>query len=245
VGPSLSLANSPLTSCTFRTRESDRLAALSGIAQQVHERIGGRYVAGIFSTGLVEGLLWRVIDYIPKNPQFPRQLSSISRRRPRVPNAPSWSWASLELHEAEIKFLYQSAKSTPQISVMAESIQMEAEEKQLNPYGQVLGGRLTMKGTMLAARAQYYNLGSEDYYYGLNLLDDESGEVIGRADFDCKTWPAEKFWCVPIMTVPDLGHIFGLILAPRYEGTYVRIGRFNTERADLLNSLKSEAIIII
>ena len=72
-------------------------------------------------------------------------------------------------------------------------------------------------------------IGSEEYFHSLNLLDDVSGQVIGRADFDETIWPTERFWCAPITYVAELGWTFGLLLALKAQETYVRIGRFKHE----------------
>ncbi|KAL8911007.1 MAG: hypothetical protein Q9171_003743 [Xanthocarpia ochracea] len=64
------------------TYESDKLAALAGIASFFEICIGDRYLAGLFEGDILRSLLWRVMD--------PTQAAAIN---PAL--APSWSWASV------------------------------------------------------------------------------------------------------------------------------------------------------
>jgi hypothetical protein len=149
------------------------------------------------------------------------------------------------LNESGIKLLRQGDKSIPELTVLAESLHAKVEENKLNPYGEVTGGTLTMKGAIRPARAQRCDIGSEEYFFSLNLLDDVSGEVIGRADFDETVWPTEKFWCVPITYIPSLDWAFGLLLADKTQEMYVRIGRFNSQRHELLDKCDRRTITVI
>jgi hypothetical protein len=149
------------------------------------------------------------------------------------------------LNEAGIKFLHQGDKSTPELTVLAGSLHAKVEENKLNPYGEVTGGTLTMKGAIHPARAQRCDIGSEEYFFSLNLLDDASGEVIGRADSDETVWPTERFWCVPIMYIPSLDWTFGLLLAHKTQETYVRIGCFNSQHRELFGKCDRRTITVI
>lgn|SRR5271155_1177622 len=46
-----------------------------------------------------------------------------------------------------------------------ESLHAKVEENKLNPYGEVTGGTLTMKGAIRPARAQRCDIGSEEYFF--------------------------------------------------------------------------------
>jgi hypothetical protein len=223
------------------------LPALSGIAQKIHERIGGEYLAGIWSTGLLEGLLWRSLDIMPliRRPRYPLQIKPTSRRRPDTPSAPSWSWASVLLDDAEIIFLHQGNRAMPEMTILAEDLRLEVEENNLNPYGQVAGGTLKMRTAIYSARSRAFEIGSEEYFTHLNLLDDASGDVIGRADFDETIWPTERFYCAPLVYPPELKWTFGLLLAPKAEGVYTRIGRFNIQRSDIFDNCERKMITVI
>ena len=66
------------------TNSTDKLAAVAGIAQQVQLRTGDTYLAGLWKSNIRRGLEWW------SNP--PSILV-----RPSIPQAPSWSWAALNL----------------------------------------------------------------------------------------------------------------------------------------------------
>lgn len=68
------------------TKQGDKLAALSGLAQTVADALqgnAGSYLAGLWEGNLVKSLLWYVAG-----PELPW--------RPSIYRAPSWSWASVE-----------------------------------------------------------------------------------------------------------------------------------------------------
>ncbi|KAL8783082.1 MAG: hypothetical protein Q9213_004894 [Squamulea squamosa] len=73
------------TGCLL-TKESDKLAALSGLAKMLGPMLQATYLAGLWSTDIAYQLLWEIATPIPKD----------SVRRPRLYRAPSWSWAAIE-----------------------------------------------------------------------------------------------------------------------------------------------------
>lgn len=66
------------------TNPTDKLAAVAGIAQQVQLRTGDTYLAGLWKSNIGRGLQW-----------FSNPPSNLVR--PSSPQAPSWSWAALNL----------------------------------------------------------------------------------------------------------------------------------------------------
>ncbi|KAF2135187.1 uncharacterized protein K452DRAFT_314180 [Aplosporella prunicola CBS 121167] len=64
------------------TKEKDKLIALSGMAQRIHEKTGATYCAGLWHDRISEGLLWL------------RESTPLST--PSSPRAPSWSWAAYD-----------------------------------------------------------------------------------------------------------------------------------------------------
>ncbi|CAF9931227.1 MAG: hypothetical protein ALECFALPRED_004959 [Alectoria fallacina] len=87
------------TTITFPT---DRLVALSGLAQIMSEALGDRYRAGLWESILSSQLLWRVGQFTPHSvfdvgkepaPALHNRANPIARR---IRRAPSWSWASVE-----------------------------------------------------------------------------------------------------------------------------------------------------
>lgn len=62
------------------TRDSDKLIAMAGVAEAMQERLGDRYVAGLWESSLLLELLW----WVP----------NASKPRPCPCIAPTWSWLS-------------------------------------------------------------------------------------------------------------------------------------------------------
>lgn len=80
------------------TKQSDKLAALAGLAQRMATKRGGsRYLAGLWEDTLVSDLLWTPTE---------------ERETPKIPRYPSWSWASIsdspvdwnDIHQYIIRF---------------------------------------------------------------------------------------------------------------------------------------------
>lgn len=61
------------------TVETDKLPALSGVAQKFQAKLQNDYVAGLFASDLHRGLLWNPGRNLENNSQYP---------------GPSWSWIS-------------------------------------------------------------------------------------------------------------------------------------------------------
>lgn len=78
------------------TKESDKLPALSGIAQKMINQGAGAYSAGLWEENMKRDLLWAA-TYIVVS-----RLDWRPVRRAGEWRAPSWSWASIE--SAEITF---------------------------------------------------------------------------------------------------------------------------------------------
>jgi len=81
------------------TQESDKLVALSGVADALSASGMGPHHAGVFESDPLVGLAWMSIQGNPDGPWAPTHF------RPARYRAPSWSWASLdgkvEWHDAE------------------------------------------------------------------------------------------------------------------------------------------------
>jgi hypothetical protein len=80
------------------TYQTDRLEALTGVAKVFWEKLGCRYLNGIWEGDLAKGLLWNVT----RCEAF--DVSSDRVRRQGKEVAPTWSWASLVLAGNKIFF---------------------------------------------------------------------------------------------------------------------------------------------
>ena len=80
------------------TVASDKLVALSGMAQEFSTLIGGRYLAGIWETEICRQLGWAIMDSVAT--------------RPSTYRAPSWSWASIDgkVNTSQLEFPFKPIK---------------------------------------------------------------------------------------------------------------------------------------
>ncbi|KAJ4375897.1 hypothetical protein N0V83_001175 [Neocucurbitaria cava] len=161
------------------TYGSDKLPAFSGIAGGVHSAIGGVYLAGIWSTDLPTGLLWKQEMGTCQHVQAYR--------------APSWSWAV-----TDERFLYDNSgdlKVYPStIELVDHDITLRDEK---NPYGEIIFASITVRGLVLpyVRSRQHIHGGLDAYYKGNAYLDDDPPRYNG----DDPTSPT-----VPQRTFPDL-----------------------------------------
>ncbi|KAJ4298662.1 hypothetical protein N0V88_003693 [Collariella sp. IMI 366227] len=117
------------------TKHTDRLPALSGLAQAVVRETGGEYIAGLWKSGLLEGLLWcraRSAQVLYHTPEYV---------------APSWSWASLA---GPVQF--------PAYSWYTQRAQWKATMSNLEPLAKYLGHLVVLKDQDSYGRVKGGNL---------------------------------------------------------------------------------------
>jgi hypothetical protein len=126
------------TQCEL-TFETDKLVALSGIAERMQRCTGLSYVAGLWEESLLYYMFWqskpRYSGYVQEN-----------CKRPLTYRAPSWSWASVE---GNITWFHpgQSMKWTAKI-LHVEVVLVDHQSL----FGQVSGGSLCVSGCLQKAR---------------------------------------------------------------------------------------------
>ncbi|KAK1778434.1 heterokaryon incompatibility protein-domain-containing protein [Copromyces sp. CBS 386.78] len=161
------------------TKASDRLVAISGIAEQLGGRWGQgvTYLAGLWSYRLVQGLLWSM---------------AADRCEERdAEAAPSWSWASLVPEHVpgvtDLQLMYEEVEFVDGLAEVLEARVTPA--KSTNPFGTVVpgSGRIRLRGPVLPrARITKRDRNFEDYdlFFGRtvpgshNIRVDESGRYI-------------------------------------------------------------------
>lgn len=112
------------------TVPSDKLFAISAIAETSNDGSTDRYLAGIWMSHLPNGLMWNYKDL-----------------RPQIPStsfvAPSWSWASVR---GEITWTRTGDdEHDPQLEVLECSVELASDEA---PYGAVKKGTLVFKNLL-------------------------------------------------------------------------------------------------
>ena len=161
------------TSCKM-TKATDKLPAISGLANLVAKRSGDQYLAGLWLKDLAFGLLWS-----PSRGDAPRLT------RPPSWRAPSWSWAALD---GRVKFghhAFLSLRKTQQscLDILEASVALSG----VNPYDMVSSGHLLVAGRLV--QLEYETLTeSLDYFNSIlpsmqDPLYDE-GQECGYAMFD-------------------------------------------------------------
>lgn len=106
------------------TKAFDKLPTLSGLASIFAKRMPDEYIAGLWRSHLIEGLLWQ----------------GLRARRVSEYRAPSWAWASMDgipgiglLHE------YES---------LAQVLDVKVNLKGAKPYGEVTGGYIKLRAPL-------------------------------------------------------------------------------------------------
>lgn len=130
--------------CTrLLTFESDRLAAIAGLATELQRQTKFSYEAGIWKEDVHNGLLWAING---------------RGKRPEKYRAPSWSWASIDIN------FYWGINVNPAFQLYIQDLWdredkdddhlvevLDCEIKTVNgdPFGEVVDGQLKVHGYML------------------------------------------------------------------------------------------------
>lgn len=119
------------------TKSSDKLPALSGIARTIEEETGDKYVAGMWRSQLIEGLIWQAMGTLRGATKSPLEY-----------RAPSWSWASMDGPFGNLglgeDFLDENARWVDVATVIDCRVELKGE----NPYGEVKSGWLEIKAPL-------------------------------------------------------------------------------------------------
>ncbi|RSL88965.1 hypothetical protein CEP52_015057 [Fusarium oligoseptatum] len=108
---------------TLFSYPSDRLPALSGIAESMKHRIGGNYIAGLWENSIHQDLCWMVIEPFSESFQ-------------KVHTLPSWSWATVG---KRVSFL---PLTSPEVQVKSWKLKNNGADTS----GQVSGAKLRLHG---------------------------------------------------------------------------------------------------
>jgi hypothetical protein len=128
------------TKCQL-TKETDRLMALSGIAQRVQRATGWSYVAGLWKEHIMFGLRWQTT------------MPAVNRKRTYV--APSWSWASVttEITGFDVEKYFSRYTTHWNEEDLVEVLEVSTATHKLDTMGtgQVFGGNLELFGYLFPA----------------------------------------------------------------------------------------------
>jgi len=143
------------------TLPSDKLAALSGIAQSLSQRLG-RYYAGLWSRLLPWSLLWDVDRSGMKDKQF---------HRPAVWRAPSWSWASVD---GPIGFVFERLVYSYDQAMLV-SVQNVTVNTPHGEFGDITDAKLVLKGYLRTA----------NWEWGTSVPPDKPASITPGGCDDC------------------------------------------------------------
>ncbi|QDS72978.1 hypothetical protein FKW77_008749 [Venturia effusa] len=144
------------------TLSSDRLPAISGIAEQFSHRLGdgAYYAAGLWSSTLLHDLMWYDASGL--------------QQRPTEYQGPSWSWASIN---GAVRFHYES-DIDPRTTVI--SCNVELANKGASGidtrFGAVKSGRLEIEGPL--RRFQLLHGSPTSGYSNLYVRDAANEEIV-------------------------------------------------------------------
>lgn len=183
------------------TYESDKLPAISGVAKEMADFTGDRYLAGLWEGDLTQGLLWISSEDDAK-------LSSQSQYR-----APSWSWASLNgqiTHTTHWSINRVTDWSTEYAVPVLHLRDAHIEVAGKDPCGSVVSAFLRLSGrfmeVMLAGPFQrmastIYTKVPSHFPFCIKIARDERIIEVGVGHLDMRDInliPKEDIWCLQV-----------------------------------------------
>ncbi|KAE8370753.1 HET-domain-containing protein [Aspergillus caelatus] len=223
---------------------SDKLPAISGIANMVAQKMGDEYLAGLWRSSLISDLGW----------QFAYSSTAERTSPPRQYIAPSWSWASVATRQA---IGYSSDRV---LNTVATVIDAGVTLKGRNRFGEVSDGFVQLRGFVRKIKLycenkrelfKAYFPGCEVSVESLHFRADMeicSGDGLlesgAMAPTLCRRYAHEKYqpksgkdaypavWVV--ILYETLECITGIVLgrSPRVQGAYERLGLLEFDPRD-------------
>jgi hypothetical protein len=201
------------------TNSSDKLPAISGLVDIIKAQTGDDYLAGLWRSNLIEGLLWRT-----SKPRY-----SIGAYR-----APSWSWASVDGAVGTMN-LGASTEDINEWTDIATVLDCQVTLKGRNPFGEVSAGWLKIEGSL----ATLYPVAVTNQARCTQMKTLNSCAGGGHCLFDIAESQEEALRsCFTVLLlvkcfrrVHDHTTYYGLVVSPVDSSTYRRVGLivFNRE----------------
>lgn len=187
------------------TYESDKLAALSGIAAALQQITGDVYFAGLWQSWFVQGLLWRFQDStIDPYIQVAKKTVEVDEWR-----APTWSFAALE--GVAVYANYNQYTST--CATLEECIVVP---KGKNPLGEVQSGFARISGPVTSITRIEQGVAINGETFRIQWRGRDTGRASVR--FDLGSHDA----CDVLMITPVNG--IAIVSEPGQAHTYKRVG---------------------
>lgn len=226
--------------CKFRalytsfqlTKDADILIALSGIAQDVSERLNDDMVAGMWRRRLVEDICW----CIKINPNKPW--------RPMVWRAPSWSWASSRQIVKASRLGYDLNTDVTQMCNIVD-VRLETDA-----MGDMVKGTVVLKGRLIPWTKRLPNLEEQ---IGDGVSTPPVLKIILDEPLDSDNSERECYFLV-LQSHQQRGHeqpiAEGIIIAPcetafKLQEQYRRVGHFRDFGTEVLNLFHAQEECVI
>ena len=212
------------------TFTSDRLPALSGLAQRMSSISKSTYLAGLWESDLPICLLW--FPGKPSSSLIKRGPKPFFRIRSSDDTAPSWSWAS-----GEGPILFERPLFVTLSEPVVKVIEVQYDPKGFGRFGHCSGGSLTLSGPVLEGVLEYCQ---DPYIRFWIVIGIVKLEVL--LDFDVSSRdnpdfcpPNSPVWCIEVVHIESRGgpDSCGLILGPvKNSDNFKRLGCFSTAPID-------------
>ncbi|KAI2641719.1 HET-domain-containing protein [Hypomontagnella submonticulosa] len=234
------------------TFTSDKLPAIAGAATIMPQIWTSRYLAGLWSETLLLDLLWQVM---PGRAHLPLMTKEHEE------NSPTWSWASMNWG------VVWSPLSSPEL--LASVVDAQTTVVGVNPYGQVSGGTVTLRGRIkycqLSAEYHknehwvYYKKSDGSYSKKQHFRTDGAlvaGTIPGQAGtFACRSRLTTSgnametqaiFLCIARCHWLRSDHV-GLILgmSPKFPGRMERVGAISNVPRDWYDTGEETTVTIV
>ncbi|OJD29431.1 het-domain-containing protein [Diplodia corticola] len=220
----------------FLTKKRDRLPAIAGVARRIQDRVGGGFLAGLWESDMIWGLLWssrRLIGVKFLNKDIEKEwkerwgAQTLMVRPQGDARAPSWSWASLDgptFHPTPRRWSgkHWSVAEILHYPVAAVGNTLgKLDDDRLILSAPVRRGHVVLDGernTELQLQVR-----SSPQQEIKALLDEASESFIALGKFDIEKNLPQTVWCILIL------NSMGLILVPHggNERTFRRVGTFD------------------
>jgi hypothetical protein len=206
---------SAYTKCEL-TQPTDKLIAISGLAQEFKALTGDKYLAGLWRRYLPHHLLWFIENPMPF-PTSPAQSKKYC--------APSWSWASTV---GEV--MDHPVTSLPSEQIHVEIVDVQVDTITSDTTGECTGGYLKLRCLLKPLRWKWIE---EDELYSLFLEEEQLDFSIAFPDRrDYVT--SNVIFCLPVQifeVYEDEPRLYGLILemVEQKSNTFRRVGQFKVD----------------
>ncbi|KAF4448557.1 hypothetical protein F53441_8034 [Fusarium austroafricanum] len=208
------------------TNPTDKLPALSGLAQLRKEIRGGIYLAGLWQDSLLHDLCWyHTLNYNVAT-------SGGVGRRPASYRAPSWSWASVDT-DSGCSWWWTGAIGLHPVFPWAEPklactiLASVCEAKTSDPTGEAKTGYLDLKVTLIPA--EICEDPKQEVVWTIHNIDTSLDLTFFKPDCELEEDGlalGDRVYCAPIAeTVFSTGLQYGcLVLKKLSTDVYLRVG---------------------